>query len=393
MTGCERSSSISINTCCEWYPEKWPKSRFARVNTNGSPPNSGHTNKMGRNQTSRRRKKRGNAPMRHEQELEFNTVPPMIWGTLSCRHHVTACSRGASVRSCWKESGKTHTHTHSILRSVSFLNCELVQNQYLKPGGGLSDVVPQCIYSEKVPQENPGGGGALPLQEAAAELGEMATVSHDLLQSLPLFGTIASWSLGVHAHRREWEINLEASEPTETPKQGFAEKGFGGFLCVQWPMLIIVWNFFFFVSFKGILFLFCIFFFFFCQTKHAAYIVYAVRVTSWGRGKWQTKKDASSARRSHPRGGRDAKKRIPLDILVPPDFSRPPSVSSLLYNHVFHCVRLWRAAEACCSYKALRSCDWRIGLLVPLYVFGDSWINKSRRFLSFFSFLFFVLVL
>lgn len=51
--------------------------------------------------------------------------------------------------------------------------------------------------------------------------------------------------------------------------------------------------------------------------------------------------------------------------------------SSLLYNHLFHCKRHSRVAEACCNYKAVRSCGWKkLAFSSTVCVFGTRWINK-----------------
>lgn len=88
---------------------------------------------------------------------------------------------------------KAATH---ILRSVSFMNCELVQNQYPKPGNH-SDVekyhsvfkkCPRSLVSQS-PEKSGGEISALARSRGwvvlrMVKVGEMATVSHDFLQSL-----------------------------------------------------------------------------------------------------------------------------------------------------------------------------------------------------------------
>lgn len=190
------------------------------------------------------------------------------------------------------------------------------------------------------------------------KVGDMATVSHDFFTVTPHFGTNASWGFGVNIHHFEQEINL-VGEKLQNKRNNqtkiVAKSGLS--LCTVtnthhhcFELFCLMRNYLFFLLFS-------------VKTKHAAYLVYAVSVTLEGEETDETN-DASSANCSR-RGGHDLK-RIHMTTSST-CFSTSPFFPSLLYNHLFHCIRHSRVTEACCSYKAV--CSWlKNWPLVPLYV-------------------------
>lgn len=121
------------------------------------------------------------------------------------------------------------------------------------------------------------------------------------------------------------------------------------------------------------------------KTKHAAYLVYAVRVTLEDRRKLTQMKTPSSLSRSQPPGGDDNEcimhvivihlhlLLLLFALLLFPALSLTPS-----YTEDTEVV-----ADACCSYKALRSRDWKNKMASSSDVRVWYQLEKSNRCFSF----------
>lgn len=250
------------------------------------------------------------------------------------------------------------------------MNCEL---QYPKPGNH-SDVEKYRSVLKKCPRslvsqspEKSGGGDLGSCKKP--RLGRLADGQGGrngnrvpwFFTITPLFGTIASWGFGVNIHHFEQEINLVGEKLwNKRNNQTRIARKVGAFFVYSDQRSSSLFRTF--LSYEELSFFFLLLLLLFLlsvKTKHAAYLVYAVSVTLEGEETDETK-DASSANRSRRR--RAWLKAHPHDNIV--HWSFPPLLfiffSSLLYNH--HRLRHSRVAEACCSYKAVCSCGWKIGL-------------------------------
>lgn len=182
----------------------------------------------------------------------------------------------------------------------------------------------------------------------------------------PLSGTIASWGFGVifHHHKQERNPVGEKLRHKCNNQTRIATK-LGLSLCTVTnvhrhhrlelfcPFEEIIFRFFFsrhFISFFSSV-----------KTKHAAYPVYAIRVTCGERENWRSK-DASSANRSRPTRTRlkahrhdNSVHRFHLSFCIHSFFfSFQPSSIIIIY----HCIWHSKVTEAWCNYNDVHSCGW-----------------------------------
>lgn len=210
-------------------------------------------------------------------------------------------------------------------------------NQYPKPGNH-GDVEKYHSVFKMSPrrlshQRNQGGKTSAVARSCGQFVSRMVTGTNGhrvpwFFTITPLLGTIASWGFGVKHPPFFWTRDKsggqKALEQNGTTKQGSPQSL--GFLCVQWPtLIIIVWNFF--LSYEELSFLV------FCQNQTCCLSRVCCKCDSWGRGNWRTK-DASSAncsrrsRRAWLKSASTRQHRPPV-FSTSPFFFLPPSLLPL----------------------------------------------------------------
>lgn len=272
---------------------------------------------------------------------------------------------------------KAATH---FLKCANCISCEFVWNQYPQPGNRRNVATCQYINSAKISHRikvSPAARSFRRVVLRAAKVRQAAAVSRDFSFFLLFFNNRSClWNhyiVGLRfQHPRFWTRDKPGGggklwNKNGTTKQGLPQK-WGLSLCTVTnahrhpPELCLMRNYLVFLVFFLLLW-------FSVKTKHAAYLVYAVRVTLEGEETDESKMpslitgmtESASTWRHRPR------------LLFP---SLSPS---LLYNHLYHCIR--RSSGK--GLLQLPSCtlmwlkNWP---LVPLFVcFGDRWIHLNKK--------------
>lgn len=204
----------------------------------------------------------------------------------------------------------------------------------------------------------------------------------------PLSGTVASWGFSVifHHHKQERNPVGEKLRHKCNNQTRIATK-LGLSLCTvtnvhRHHRLEL------FCPFEEIIFRFIRLFFFSLssvKTKHAAYLVYAIRVTCGERENWRSK-DASSANRSRPTRTRlkahrhdNSVHRFRLSFCIHYFFlSSPPLLSSIsLYMTLKSDTGLVQLQRCAFMWLGKKKNNWPFFFLgSTVCAFGNRWINK-----------------
>ena len=232
-------------------------------------------------------------------------------------------------------------------------------------------------------QQRNRGGGALAVPRSCGwvvlwmvKLGEMATVSHDFLQSLLSLEPLHHGALVLTPTTFEQEMNPVGEKlwNKRNNKTRIAAK-LGLSLCTVtnahhhcYKLFCLMRNY---LSFFVPLFLI------FCQNQTCCLSCVCCTCDSWESEREETDKQKMPALLTARAPTSMTESASTWQHCPPVFFHLSFFFSSLLYNHLFHCKRHSRVAEACCNYKAVRSCGWKkLAFSSTVCVFGTRWINK-----------------